>query len=346
MSRRRSEHVVVEAQRDRVQLCDGRGRPVVEVNRFLDALAVRGLSPRTRRAYAFDLLALRRWLRPRRRRIETLRESDLLDWVSAQRAAGARPRSVNRRLSTCRQWYRFVTGHEIPRGPGASSPAPHFTGPGRDRSLGLHSRRRLHQLVLRVKVPRTIVEPLAPDHVRAFFRRLRRYRDFALVQLMLFCGLRSREVLLLRLHDVDLAERRLRVRGKGDKERMVPLPDTAVVALRKYLRFERPRSETDSVFVVLQGAARGQAMTAAGLRSLFRQRRRGALRAANPHRFRHTFGTDMARAGVRLPVLQRLMGHANASTTMQYIELSLVDIADEYRRAMAALEARYGRSAP
>ena len=83
-------------------------------------------------------------------------------------------------------------------------------------------------------------------------------------------------------------------------------------------------------------------MTPAGLRSLFRQRRRRpTLAIANPHRFRHTFGTDMARAGVRLPILQRMMGHADLKTTLQYIELSLVDVADEYRRALALITARY-----
>jgi integrase/recombinase XerD len=65
--------------------------------------------------------------------------------------------------------------------------------------------------------------------------------------------------------------------------------------------------------------------------------------SANAHRFRHTFGTYMARAGVRLPVLQKMMGHADAKTTLQYIQLSMTDIADEYRRALAALDKRYGQ---
>ena len=85
-------------------------------------------------------------------------------------------------------------------------------------------------------------------------------------------------------------------------------------------------------------------MTPAGLRNLFRHRRRRPMLAiANAHRFRHTFGTDMARAGVRLPILQRMMGHADMKTTLQYIELSLVDVADEYRRAMSTIENRYKR---
>ena len=320
-----------------------RQREVLDANRFLEAVAIRGLSPRTVRAYAFDLLDLVRWLRHRRKRVGALRQSDLLDWVKHQRAGGAQPRSINRRLTTCRSFYRFVVGHDIPRGRYAASSASHYAGPGRDRDLGLHVRRRVRQLEVRVKVPRTIVEPLGPDQVRAFFRQLHRYRDLAIVHLMLLCGLRSREVLALRLRDVDLENRRLRVVGKGDKERAIPLPDLVVDVYRRYLRFERPpRGVADSVFVVLQGARRGHAMTVAGLRSLFRQRRQTPfLASANAHRFRHTFGADMARAGVRLPVLQRLMGHADAGMTLRYIELSMVDIADEYRRAVHELERRY-----
>jgi integrase len=86
-------------------------------------------------------------------------------------------------------------------------------------------------------------------------------------------------------------------------------------------------------------------MTAAGLRNLFRhRRRRPTLARAHAHRFRHTFGADMARAGVRLPILQRMMGHADLKTTLQYIELSLVDVADEYKRAIASIEGRYARA--
>jgi integrase/recombinase XerD len=83
-------------------------------------------------------------------------------------------------------------------------------------------------------------------------------------------------------------------------------------------------------------------MTMAGLRSLFRHRRRDyRLARANPHRFRHTFGADMARAGVRLPLLQRLMGHADAAQTLHYIHLSLADLSAEYTQAMAQIATRY-----
>jgi integrase/recombinase XerD len=83
-------------------------------------------------------------------------------------------------------------------------------------------------------------------------------------------------------------------------------------------------------------------MTPEGLRSLLRHRRiRPELTNANPHRFRHTFGADMARSGVSLPVIQKLMGHANPEMTLLYINLSLADLAEAYRVAAAAIQKSY-----
>ena len=83
-------------------------------------------------------------------------------------------------------------------------------------------------------------------------------------------------------------------------------------------------------------------MKPAGLRSLFRShRKRPQLAGANPHRFRHTFGADMARSGVRLPVLQKLMGHANPEITLRYINLSMADIAESYYLAATEIQKRY-----
>jgi integrase/recombinase XerD len=334
----------------RVTIVDGRfvlrgcEVPVVEANRFLDAVRARGLSPRTARAYAFDLLCFYRWLRAANGRLQDLRSADLINFIAEQQSTGAAARSINRRLTTVRLFFRFCTGRELDQGPGVLRPAQHYKGPGRDRELGLH---RLHRrpLKVRVKEPRLLIEPLGPDQVRSFLRSLTRYRDLAIVHLMLLCGLRSREILELHLEDVVWVEQRLHVRGKGQRDRVLPLANAIATVIRNYVELERPaRNRERHLFLVLQGRRRGQCMTPAGLRSLFRQRRRHpTLSIANAHRFRHTFGTDMARAGVRLPILQRMMGHADMKTTLQYIELSLVDVADEYRRALAIIDNRYKR---
>jgi len=197
---------------------------------------------------------------------------------------------------------------------------------------------------LRVKAPQRLVTPLTPEQVKTFLAGLRRYRDIAIVHLMLFCGLRSREVLGLKQRDVSLLERWIRVWGKGGKERAIPFCDIVEASIEQYARYERPRSCIDeALFVCLQGKRMGCAMTPAGLRSIFRTKRQLAeVSAANPHRFRHTFGTDMARSGMSLPVLQRLMGHRSPEQTLQYINMSMSDIAEAYRKAVTEIHKHYG----
>jgi len=108
------------------------------------------------------------------------------------------------------------------------------------------------------------------------------------VALLLLHGLRSREAIGVQLEDLLLSEAQLRVRGKGRRVRLMPLPPETISILQCYLRSERPLTNVPHVFVSLKGRTRGQAMTPAGLRSLFRHHRGAtAVPQANPHRFRH-----------------------------------------------------------
>jgi site-specific recombinase XerD len=153
---------------------------------------------------------------------------------------------------------------------------------------------------------------------------------------MLLDGLRSCEVLSLQWEDLALADRHLRVLGKGNKKRLLPLPDDILEVLRSYLHLERPLTNSPALFVCLKGRQRGQPMSSAGLRSLFRHHRgRSRVPNANPHRLRHTFGADMVRAGISLPALQQLMGHSHIHTTMLYVQLAPQDVWREYARAVA-----------
>ena len=317
--------------------------PIEPVNAFLRALTTRGLSPLTVRAYAYDLVAVYRWLAATDRELGELTQADLLDFIAHEQRREARPRSINRRLTVCRLIFEFWHPGGIVAAGQTSLPAPHYRGPGRDRRLGLHVLKKKRAVALAVKVPKTLVTPLQTEQVRLYLRSLRRYRDLAIVHLMLLCGLRSREVLGLARTDVALGERTVRVLGKGGTERMVPMAELVLRSVEQYLAHERPRCcEAPALFVCLQGKRRGHAMTPAGLRSLFRHRRKKLeLDQANPHRFRHTFGADMARCGLPLPVIQRLMGHANPEMTLQYINLSMADIAEAYREAAERIRASY-----
>ena len=126
------------------------------------------------------------------------------------------------------------------------------------------------------------------------------------------------------------------VRTEGNKKRVLPLHVETIEVLQNYLRLERPLTNSPALFVSLKGRQRGRPMTAAGLRSLFRHHRlTSKVPQAHPHRFRHTFGTDMVRAGISLPALMHLMGHAQIHTTMLYVELAPQDVWREYARAVA-----------
>jgi integrase len=179
------------------------------------------------------------------------------------------------------------------------------------------------------------VVPLSADEVARFWRSFRTFRDLSLIALMLYDGLRSQETLAIQLEDLHLAEAQFLVHGKGNKQRLLPLPPDTLRALENYLHLERPLTNSPCLFVSLKGPRRGQPMTPAGLRSLFRHhRRQSQIVRANPHRFRHTFGADMVRAGISLPALMRLMGHAHIHTTMLYVQLSPQDVWSEFHRAL------------
>ena len=315
----------------------------IECNRFLSAVSIRGLSAATSRAYAFDLLSLCRWLSAADLDIYNLNQTALLDFIAHKKKLNAKPRSINRELITIRQFFKFLTGNNLRPAAGTISVAGHYKGRGNDKNLGLHRLKRCRNINLRVKTPKTLIEPLTQKQVCAFLGSLRRYRDIAIVHLMLLCGLRSCEVLSLQTYDINTIDQTIRVLGKGKKQRQLPIPTILLRSFEDYANLERPTyCATSSLFVVLQGPRRGQAMTASGLRSLFRHRREHhGIPAANAHRFRHTFGADMARNGVRLPILQRMMGHSNSITTLGYINLSMHDISKEYQRASAAIKKKY-----
>ena len=117
---------------------------------------------------------------------------------------------------------------------------------------------------------------------------------------------------------------------------MLPLAPETTQLLDHHLRVERPDPCSVALFVVLKGPARGQRITSAGLRSLFRHHRHTTgVQLANPHRLLPTFASEMVRAGISLPALMQLMGHADIETTMLYVKVSPQDVYLQYARAVA-----------
>lgn len=312
------------------------GREIDWVNRYLDILALRRMAPLTLRGYAQALLHFLRWwesfhhtpaITP-----ETLTDSILLEYVRFQSAQQPPPAgcTINQRVAVVDRALRCL----FPQAPEQAAP-PLQARYWRRAPMGL-GRPAPALSRIRVKEEKRAIVPLSVDEVARFWASFHASRDLAIVGLMLLQGLRSREVLAVDREDVSLTEAQIRVHGKGDKTRFLPLAPESVQLLDHYLRLERPDVATPPLFVSLKGRARGRRMTPAGLRSLFRYHRgTTGIKKANPHRFRHTFATDMVRAGVSLPALMRLMGHANIQTTLVYVEVTPLDVYQQYAQAVA-----------
>ncbi len=315
------------------RLVDHQEQEITWANDFLDAQRIRQLSLRSLRAYGYDLLHFARWrLQHPSPTLLEMDESTLLEYVREQLNEEPKPtpQTINHRLGVLRCLYRFHSGHPLPAG------SHHFQCSYRTRSpLGYGRPQRVIAAGLRLKQPQRVIVPLSADEIMQFWGSFRTSRDLALVALMLLNGLRSRETLDLRLEDLQLADAHIRVLGKGNKQRLLPLPAETIEVLQNYLLLERPLTNSPALFVSLKGRHRGQPLTVAGLRSLFRHHRLcSQVLRANPHRFRHTFGADMVRAGISLPALQQLMGHSHIRTTMLYVQLAPQDVWREYARAV------------
>jgi integrase/recombinase XerD len=316
----------------------GSGREIGWISQYLDYQSLRRLADRTLENYAYALLHFLRWWESVHHTDaiakEALTESTLLDYVRFQ--SSQQPEvtggTINQRVATIDHALRIV----FPDAPGQIAPGFQQTYWQR-APMGL-GRPRLALSRLRVKTPKRTISPLSVDEVARFWSSFRTSRDLAIVGLMLLQGLRSQEVLDLNRDDLLLAETQVRVRGKGNKTRFLPLAPEAAQLLDHYLRLERPTTPANALFVSLKGPARGAPMTPAGLRSLFRHHRRTTgVKTANPHRFRHTFASDMVRAGVSLPALMQLMGHAQIQTTLVYMQITPLEVYQQYARAVAQL---------
>ena len=333
---------------------DGAG-PINDVaNGFLTHLETRGFAAGTVRGYAYDLLNFSRFLTERRATLTDVVATDLfdyLDWqtkpkptagtkvVRLSERRGPAPATMNRRIAAVRGLFEFavITGaredNPVPAARRSTGLRPKPSG-----VLGHIGGRRASTGGRLVRQPQRLPESLDADEVDAFLADLGTHRDRAMALAMLLGGLRAAEVRSLRLAAVDMGLRRVRVLGKGGRERVVPIDRAFFTELAAYLRDERPDGcATPECFVVLRGPTAGRAMTEAGMRRIFRTHRaRSGAQRVRPHRLRHTYGTELAAAGIDLLVLRELMGHASPETTAGYVHLSADTLAAEFAKARKA----------
>jgi integrase/recombinase XerD len=295
----------------------------------------RGLSRNTLQAYRSDLLQFGRFLR--RLGIDPLRaqHGDLAAFLSTLAAdvapepvgeAGgsqAKPHTASertavsaatlRRKAAClRSFYR----HLRREGAIAHDPTAELRGPRRTQ--------RLPAALTRGEVTKLLGEPRGTKPLAL--------RDRALLELMYACGLRASEATGMELGDVDLEEGVLRARGKGAKERIVPIGASAIAATRAYLRHGRPALVGVQVQSRLLVNSRGGALTRQGLYKIVQghARRAGLAQKMSPHTLRHTFATHLLAGGCDLRSLQEMLGHADLATTQVYTHLSAERLKDVY----------------
>jgi len=288
---------------------------------MLDFLAYleleRGLSRNTLEAYRSDLLQLGEFLSRRRCRAEDVRYSDLAAFLS-ELAEGGQERpavaasTLARKVACLRSFYRHLRREGVI----AHDPTAEMRGPRKSQ--------RLPRVLSRDEVNRLLAQPRGAGALAV--------RDRALLELMYACGLRASEGVELELGDVDLEEGLLRARGKGSKERLVPIGSSALSALRVYCAGGRPRllGQRTSSRVFLN--SRGTGLTRQGLYKIVQAhaRRAGLQNRMSPHTLRHTFATHLLAGGCDLRSLQEMLGHADLATTQVYTHLSADRLKDAY----------------
>jgi site-specific recombinase XerD len=357
MARDGSDRVLsVQAKDGGWVLAGPAGDDLTLMNEYLGYLRDRRYSPRTVRAYAFDLLHFCRWLSSDGTAVDAVTADTLLRFLSAcreavlsgqhggnvvdlrsGRAAGYAPATVNRRMAAVSGLFNF----RAMRDPAVSNPVPRGaaarrTAKGERSGMLGHLARPRSRSQLRVREPRRLPRGLDRKEIQALLGSFRTDRDRAIAGLMLFSGLRSAEVLGLQVSDIDVGRGWARVIGKGDKERRVPIDPEVAGLVQAYLLAERPETNERKLFVVAKGPHRGKPLTYEGLRRVFRyHRQRAGVPAGHPHSLRHSFGTALAEAGVDISVMQALMGHDHVDSAAAYIHLSPTHVRRAYDEARA-----------
>lgn len=300
---------------------------------FINYLAVeRNLSPRTLREYGDDVRRFFEFFGPHLEADLTLEAidersiRDFLTWLRVERRFTAK--AVNRKIASLRNYFKFL----IREGIIERSPVADL------KSLKLP--RHLPKVLSHDDVTRVIERKPEVDIDTRPKRRGRRVdpalqafaiaRDNAILELLYATGMRISELVGLDLTDVDFPERAMRVTGKGNKQRIVLMNESAAESLKTYLAC-RPPSPTRAVFL----NQRGGRLTARAVEYMFaaRMQAAGVRREASPHTLRHSFATHMLEGGSDLMTIKELLGHESLSTTQIYTNISLQHMKQVYRDA-------------
>jgi integrase/recombinase XerC len=287
------------------------------IEAFLRHLSLeRHLSAHTARAYRDDLTGLSTFLGRAGGDLRSVTHAQLRRWLAHLSTRGLARSSIARKAAAVRSMYRFAAS----RGLVADNPAAMLAAPRVPASL---------PPVLKPTEASSLVEAPAGQDPWAV-------RDRAVLELLYAAGIRVSELCGLDVDDADLEEGRVRVLGKGGRERSVPIGEEAVSALRAYLRDARPatvRSGRAGAALFLN--RRGKRISPRDVRSLVEKYRRDVLagRRVSPHTLRHSFATHLMEGGADIRAVQELLGHSSLGTTQRYTHVSRRRLFGAYRRS-------------
>jgi integrase/recombinase XerD len=287
---------------------------------FLSYLELeRGLSRNTLNAYRTDLLQYGEFLAGHDLDALAARPADISDFLADLATGNGRPAcsaaTIHRKAACLRSFYKHLRRDELI----GDDPTAALSAPRRAK--------KLPQVLNYPEVQKLLAAPTGSEPTAL--------RDRALLETMYGCGLRASETIGLELADVDLAEGLVRARGKGSKERLVPLGRQAIAAIGAYLRGGRPKLVGERHEPKLFVNFRGGPLSRQGLYKIVQRNARAAGLGGrmSPHTLRHSFATHLLAGGCDLRAVQEMLGHADISTTQMYTHLSGEQLKDVYFRS-------------
>lgn len=275
------------------------------IDKFLDAIWMeRGLSTNTLGAYRADLAALQRWLAQRDTSLIYASRADLLAFIASRAKQGSKPRSTARQLSSFRRFYRFL----LREGAIQEDPTVKIDMPKIGRSLP--------RSLTESEVDALLGAPETSDPLG--------HRDRAMLEVLYATGLRVSELINLRQSEVNLNQGVLRIRGKGDRERLIPFGEESQRWIREFISGPRLEILLERQSEYLFPTRRGDRMTRQAFWHIIKRYAKKADIDAklSPHTLRHAFATHLLNHGADLRVVQMLLGHSDLSTTQIYTHVA------------------------
>jgi integrase/recombinase XerD len=287
------------------EVADSAKDPKAMIDRFLDAIWMeRGLSENTLGAYRADLIALNQRLEGQSVELVGAGRADIMDYIAWRVEGGAKPRSTARQLSSFRRFYRYL----LREGVISEDPTVNIAMPKIGRSL---PQSLTEQDVDALLAAPKVAEPLG-------------HRDRTMLEVLYATGVRVSELINLKLNQINLNQGVLRIVGKGDRERLIPLGDEAQDWIREFI--EGPRGEIllERQTEYLFPTRRGDRMTRQAFWHIIKRyaKKAGIAKKLSPHTVRHAFATHLLNNGADLRVVQLLLGHSDVSTTQIYTHVA------------------------